>query len=326
MPSQTQSGNTPMDIAVCLPCHNEAGAIATVIKNFRYHLPHAKIYVFDNASTDDTARAAGEAGAIVRTEPLKGKGNVVRRMFSDIEADIYLLVDGDGTYDPSMARVMIDTLVAQNCDMVTGTRVDTAPGARRPGHRGGNQALTGIVQLLFGNRVTDMLSGYRVFSRRFVKSFPVMSSGFEIETELTIHALELRMGLAEIATPYAERPEGTNSKLRTYRDGFRILMTILDLVGRERPMWVFGGTSAVVLALSVYLALPVLAHLLETGMVPRFPTAILSMILMIVSFLSLTCGLIIRMITLGRQEMKRLAYLSEPSLAERIARETEAAE
>jgi glycosyltransferase involved in cell wall biosynthesis len=302
-------------IAVCIPCHNEAAAIAQVIADLRQHLPRAIIYVYDNASIDRTSEIARAAGAIVRMEPLIGKGNVVRRMFADVDAEIYVLIDGDATYDVSMAPEMVKLLIASNADMITATRVDAGDGVRPRGHRTGNLALTWIVKQLFGKQITDMLSGYRVLSRRFVKSFPVLSTGFEIETELTIHALELRMGLGELETGYYKRGEGSTSKLSTFRDGARILLTVFAIVTRERPLWVFTAASALISLIAFLLALPVAISYMETGVVARFPTAILSMILLVISLLSLACGLILQLTTIARREMKRLAYLREHGVA-----------
>ena len=302
-------------IAVCIPCHNEAAAIGQVIADLRQHLPNAIIYVYDNASFDRTSENARAAGAIVRLEPLIGKGNVVSRMFADVEAEIYVLIDGDATYDASKAPEMIKLLIASSADMITATRVDAVEGVRPRGHRTGSLALTWIVKQLFGKQVTDMLSGYRILSRRFVKSFPALSTGFEIETELTVHALELRMGLAELETGYYKRGEGSTSKLSTFRDGARILLTLFAIVTRERPLWVFTGVSVLILLITFLLALPVAISYMETGVVQRFPTAILSMILLVISLLSLACGLILQLTTIARREMKRLAYLREPGVA-----------
>lgn len=297
-------------IAVLLPCFNEAAAIAGVVKSFARALPQARIYVFDNASTDDTAGEAARAGAEVRYVQLAGKGNVVRRMFADVEADIYVLADGDGTYDANSAQRLIDELVKRQLDMVVGTRVHEAAEAYRPGHRFGNRMLTGAMSGIFGGHFSDMLSGYRVFSRRFVKSFPAMSHGFEIETELTIHALELRMPYAEVSTPYGVRPEGSESKLRTYTDGCRILWTIIRLFAVEKPMQFYGIVSATLALIAVALALPLLLTYLDTGLVPRLPTAVLSAGIGILSGLSLTAGLILETVTIGRRETRHLHYLN----------------
>jgi len=297
------------DVAVLIPCYNEEAAIGQVVRDFRTVLPAARIYVYDNNSKDRTVEVAREAGAIVRSERLQGKGNVVRRMLADVEAAVYIMVDGDATYDAASVPAMVRRLLDEELDMVVGGRVDTRVEAYRRGHRFGNAALTGAVSYLFGKRFTDILSGYRVFSRRFVKSFPALSGGFEIETELTIHALELRMPVAEVATPYGVRPEGSASKLRTYSDGFKILWLILHLVRNEKPFQFFGLIALVLAALSIGLAIPIVLTYLETGLVPRVPTAILSTGLMIVSFLSLACGLVLDTVTRGRREMRRLAYL-----------------
>ena len=297
-------------VAVLVPCFNEQAAIPAVVRAFRAALPDAAIYVYDNNSSDGTAAVARQAGALVRTERLQGKGNVIRRMFADIDADAYVLVDGDDTYDAASAPAMVEMLLRDGLDMVNGARVSEAQAAYRPGHRFGNQVLTGLVASIFGNRVSDMLSGYRVFSRRFVKSFPALSGGFETETEFTIHALELRMPIGEMPTPYKERPAGSASKLNTYRDGLRILRTVLLLVKEERPLPFFAVIAAALLLLAVVIVLPVVRTYLQTGLVPRLPTAVLATGLVVLSFLSLTCGLILDSVTRGRKEIKRLAYLS----------------
>ena len=309
-------------VAVLVPCHNEEVAIASVVAGFRAALPRATIYVYDNNSRDNTAATARAAGAVVRTEPLQGKGNVVRRMFADIEADIYVLVDGDDTYDPAAAPAMVRLLVENQLDMVTGARVTEIEAAYRPGHRFGNRVLTGIVGWIFGKRVSDMLSGYRVFSRRFVKSFPALAGGFETETEFTVHALELRMPIGELPTAYKERPPGSVSKLRTWQDGLRILRTILVLVKEERPLPFFSLAGAVLLAAGVGLFVPVLLEYLATGLVPRLPTAVLSTGLVLLSFLSFACGLILDTVTHGRREAKRMAYLAIPAPAPRSGQST----
>ncbi|MER2520071.1 MAG: glycosyltransferase family 2 protein [Bdellovibrionales bacterium] len=300
-------------IAVLVPCYNEETAIGQVVEDFRRALPGASIYVYDNNSRDKTAEVARQAGAIVRNEPLQGKGNVVRRMFADIEADIYVLVDGDATYDAESAPKMVEALIKGPLDMVNGARVTDIEKAYRPGHRFGNWLLTSMVAWTFGNRFTDMLSGYRVMSRRYVKSFPALSAGFETETELTVHALELRMPTAEIATPYKDRPVGSVSKLSTFRDGFRILWTIMVLVKEERPMQFFSLIASALAVFSIALMTPVLIEYAKTGMVPRLPTAVLSTGLMIMGFLSLSCGLILETVTRGRREMKRMRYLNIPA-------------
>ena len=300
-------------LAVLVPCYNEEAAISSVVADFRAALPGADLYVYDNNSQDGTTPAARAAGAIVRIERLQGKGNVIRRMFADIEADAYVLVDGDATYDAASAPAMVELLLRDRLDMVNGARVSDAEGAYRPGHRFGNAVLTGLVARIFGDRVSDMLSGYRVFSRRFVKSFPALSGGFETETEFTIHALELRMPIGEVPTPYRERPVGSVSKLRTYSDGFRILRTILLLVKEERPLPFFSAIAGLLLLGAVLLALPVLADFVRTGLVPRLPTAVLATGLVLLASLSLTCGLILDSVTRGRKELKRLSYLAIPA-------------
>jgi glycosyltransferase involved in cell wall biosynthesis len=300
-------------VAVLVPCYNEAAAIGTVVKQFREALPAAEIHVYDNNSKDGTAKAAAKAGAIVGFENRPGKGHVVRRMFGDIDADIYVLVDGDATYDAPSAPKMIETLLREKLDMVVGSRVDQDIAAYRPGHRFGNWILTAFVTQTFGRAFTDILSGYRVFSRRFVKSFPALSTGFEIETELTVHALELGMPVAEIETPYYARGEGSTSKLNTWRDGIRILWTIGKLFRNERPMRFFFPIALFFAVISIAIMIPVFRTFLATGLVPRLPTAILSSALMVLSFLSLMSGLILDTVSRGRREMKRLAYLSYPA-------------
>ena len=299
-------------IAVLVPCFNEEASVATVVADFREALPSAEIYVYDNNSSDRTAAVARAAGAEVRHERRQGKGHVVRRMFADIDADVYVLVDGDATYDAPSAPRMIEMLVNDRLDMVVGLRVDREQVAYRRGHRTGNRMLTGFLSSVFGQAFTDILSGYRVFSRRFVKSFPVLSDGFEIETELTVHALELALPVAEVETPYYARPEGSFSKLNTWRDGFRILATILKLYRSEKPLRFFAAIGVFLALVSVGLAIPVLITYLETGLVPRLPTAVLSMGLMIVALLSMASGLVLDTVTRGRREMKLLAYLSQP--------------
>jgi glycosyltransferase involved in cell wall biosynthesis len=302
----------PLRLAVLVPCYNEEAAVAAVVRDFRAALPDAAIYVYDNNSRDRTVEVARAAGAIVRREPLQGKGNVVRRMFADIEADVYVLVDGDATYHAPSAPTMVDRLVREHLDMVVGCRVDSEQAAYRAGHRLGNALFTGSVARLFGNRFTDILSGYRAFSRRFVKSFPALAKGFEIETELTVHALELRMPIAEMNTPYGARPEGSQSKLSTYRDGLKILRMMAVLFKDERPLQCFSIVFGVLALTSVLLAVPIARTYMETGLVPRFPTAILATGIMLLAFLSLTCGFILDTVTHGRRELKRLSYLSIP--------------
>lgn len=300
-------------IAVLIPCHNEEAAIGKVVAAFARELPSATIYVYDNNSTDRTIEVARAAGAFVSVERLQGKGNVVRRMFSDIEADAYVLVDGDDTYEAASAVPMLHMLFAEGIDMVTGTRVTNIAAAYRRGHRFGNVMLTGIVRSIFGDRITDMLSGYRVFSRRFVKSFPALSSGFETETELTIHALELKMPLGELETPYRDRGEGSTSKLNTYKDGARILATIVSLVKDQRPLQFFTIAGVILFVLGVGLSVPILIEFHRTHLVPRFPTAILSTGIVLLSFLSMVCGLVLDSVARGRKEAKRMTYLSIPA-------------
>jgi glycosyltransferase involved in cell wall biosynthesis len=297
-------------LAVLIPCFNEAAAIERVVRDFRAALPNAQVLVFDNNSTDDSVAVATRAGAGIRHVSLQGKGNVVRRMFADVEADIYVLVDGDATYDPHSAPVLVDRLIGEGLDMVVACRKESDASAYRRGHRFGNRLLTEFVAHVFGRAFSDILSGYRVFSRRFVKSFPAIATGFEIETELTIHALELRMPIGEIDTPYFARPEASESKLHTYRDGWRILSTIIRLYQLQRPLTFFSIVAALFAAVSLTLAVPILITYVDTGLVPRLPTAMLSTGLMILACLALTCGLILDNVTRGRQEMKRLLYLA----------------
>lgn len=301
---------THINIAVLIPCYNESQAISKVIDDFRHHLPTASIYVYDNNSKDDTIKVAQTAGAIVRIETLQGKGNVVRRMFADVEADVYVLVDGDATYDAASAPKLIATLLENSLDMVNASRQSVHEEAYRPGHAFGNKLLTGIVRSIFGKRFNDMLSGYRVFSRRFVKSFPVSSSGFEIETELTVHALELTMPTIEISTPYYARPEGSFSKLSTFKDGYKILKMIIALVKKERPLFFFSLLTTLFVICSLVIAAPLFVTYFQIGLVPRLPTAILSASLIILAFLSLTCGLVLDTVTHGRREAKRMQYLN----------------
>ncbi len=303
------------NIAVLVPCYNEEATVAAVVESFARVLPDATIYVYDNNSRDQTVARARAAGAIVRNETRQGKGNVMRRMFSDIDADIYVLVDGDDTYDAASAPALIDKLLSERLDMVVGTRLHSAEDeAFRRGHRFGNDVLTGVVSVLFGRSFSDMLSGYRVFSRRFVKSFPALAAGFETETELTVHALELRMPIAEVVTPYKARPSGSLSKLRTYRDGTRILLTIIALFKEERPLVFFSILAGVLTVLALAIAYPVVVTYMHTGLVPRFPTAILATGIMILASLSLAAGFVLDTVTHGRREMKRLFYLAIPWL------------
>jgi len=300
-------------IAVLLPCYNEEAAIAATVAGFKAALPGATIYVYDNNSRDKTREVAAKAGAVVRTERQQGKGNVVRRMFADVDADVYLMADGDLTYDPKAAPAMVDLLLAEQLDMIVGTRKHEEKDAYRGGHVLGNKLFTGILSGLFGRSFTDIFSGYRVFSRRFVKSFPVLSAGFEIETEISVHALELRMPVGEVETAYAARPEGSESKLSTYRDGWRILKTILVLYRVERPTLFYGAIGAFFLGLAIVLAIPLVTTYLNTGLVPRFPTAILVTGMTVIAVLCFFAGLILDTVTRGRREVRRLAYLSFPA-------------
>lgn len=305
-----------LSIAVMIPCYNEARSVARVIDDFRAALPQARIYVYDNNSSDGTVEVARAAGAIVRREQHQGKGNVVRRMFTDIDADIYVLVDGDATYDAPSVRPMIAHLLAERLDMVVAVRVDDGAGAYRRGHRAGNRLLTGFVAHVFGKSFTDMLSGYRVFTRRFVKSFPGLSGGFEIETELTVHALELGLPVGEWPTRYYARPAGSQSKLHTWRDGLRILAAIIHLYRSERPLPFFGAVGACLALTAIGLAVPLFITYLEHGTVPRLPTAVLATGLMLIAVLAVACGVILDTVTRGRRELKRLAYLAQRAPAE----------
>jgi glycosyltransferase involved in cell wall biosynthesis len=309
--------SSDLRIAVLLPCYNEEAAIAQTVAAFRAALPDAAIYVYDNNSADRTREVAAAAGAIVREERMQGKGHVVRRMFADVEADIYVMADGDSTYDAGAAPDLVRRLVDERLDMVVGARKSEIEEAYRRGHRLGNRLFTGILAGLFGRTFTDIFSGYRVFSRRFVKSFPALSRGFETETEISVHALELVMPVAEVVTAYGARPEGSVSKLSTYRDGWRIMRTILHLFRIERPVLFYGGFAAFLAALAIVLAIPLAVTYAETGLVPRFPTAILVTGLMIVAFLSLSVGLILDTVVRGRREVRRLAYLSYPAVGSR---------
>ncbi|GAA0673987.1 glycosyltransferase involved in cell wall biosynthesis [Sphingomonas insulae] len=306
---------TQPTIAVLLPCYNEAAAIAQTVAGFRAALPDATIYVYDNNSTDATIAVARDAGAVVRSERIQGKGNVVRRMFADIDADVYVMADGDATYDAASAPALVARLLGEQCDMIVGSRVSQVQESYRRGHRFGNAVLTGMLARLFGRSFTDILSGYRVFSRRFVKSFPSLSSGFEIETEISVHALELKMPCAEVETPYYARPEGSASKLSTYGDGFRILGTILTLYRIERPLLFFGAIGVLFAALGVVLGVPLALTYMQTHLVPRFPTAILITGLMIIAALCVFAGLILDTVVRGRREVRRLAYLAHPAPA-----------
>ncbi|RIX32638.1 glycosyltransferase [Sphingomonas edaphi] len=300
-------------MAVVLPCYNEEAAITQTIAGFRASLPGATIYVYDNNSRDRTAELARAAGAVVRTERQQGKGNVVRRMFADVDADVYVMADGDLTYDPKAAPEMVRMLVDEQYDMVVGTRQHEVAEAYRGGHVLGNRLFTGLLSSLFGRSFTDIFSGYRVFSRRFVKSFPVLSAGFEIETEMSVHALELRMPVGEVETAYGARPEGSASKLSTYRDGWRILKTIGTLYRVERPVLFYGSIGALFWLTAIILAIPLVITYLDTGLVPRFPTAILATGLSIIGVLCFFAGLILDTVTRGRREVRRLAYLAHPA-------------
>ena len=300
-------------IAVLLPCFNEEAAIVRTIEGFKSALPGATLYVYDNNSRDRTIELARDAGAVVRSERMQGKGNVVRRMIADIDADVYIMADGDLTYDPAAAPAMVKLLLDDRLDMVVGTRMHQAKDAYRGGHVLGNRVFTGLLSRLFGRSFSDIFSGYRVFSRRYVKSFPVLSEGFEIETEISVHALELRMPVGEIETAYGSRPEGSQSKLSTFRDGWRILRTIATLYRIERPVLFYGSIGALLLIAAIILVFPLVTTYLETGLVPRFPTAILVTGMTIVAVLCFFAGLILDTVTRGRREMRRLAYLAQPS-------------
>ena len=302
-------------IVVLLPCYNEEIAIGGVVEEFRAALPGADIYVYDNNSTDGTSRVAAAAGAIVRIEPMQGKGNVVRRMFADIEADIYVLADGDGTYDPADAPALVERLVADGLDMVVGARAAEGELAYRAGHAWGNRVFGGLVGSLFPRRFTDMLSGYRALSRRFVKSFPALATGFETETELTIHALELRMPVAEMKVRYLARPTGSHSKLSTWGDGLRILAVVIFLFKEARPFKFFGAIAAILALVALVLAAPLVVTYVQTGLVPRFPTAVLASAIMVIAAISLLCGVILDTVSRGRREAKRMRYLAVPGLA-----------
>ena len=300
-------------VAVLLPCFNEEGAIGQTVRAFRAALPDARIYVYDNNSRDGTVQEAREAGAIVRRERMQGKGRVVRRMFADVEADIYVMADGDATYDAAAAPQLVQLLVNEQLDMVVGARKSEVEAAYRRGHQLGNRLLTGLLARLFGRTFSDILSGYRVFSRRFVKSFPILSTGFEIETEISVHALELRMPVGEVVTAYAARPEGSQSKLSTYRDGWRILSTIANLYRIERPVLFFGSVGLLLALAAVLLSIPLVITYLQIGLVPRVPTAILATGMMVIAVLCFFAGLILDTVTRGRREMRRLAYLALPA-------------
>jgi glycosyltransferase involved in cell wall biosynthesis len=302
--------NAQPRIAVLLPCYNEEAAIGATVAGFREALPTAVIYVYDNNSRDRTREVAAAAGAVVRTERQQGKGHVVRRMFADVDADVYVMADGDLTYDPKSAPAMVSQLVSEQLDMVVGTRRHDEKDAYRGGHVLGNKLFTGLLAGLFGRSFTDIFSGYRVFSRRFVKSFPVLSSGFEIETEISVHALELRMPVGEVETAYGARPEGSESKLSTFGDGWRILKTIITLYRIERPVLFYGSIGAFLVAFAIVLAIPLVITYLNTGLVPRLPTAILVTGITVIAVLCFFAGLILDTVTRGRREVRRLAYLS----------------
>jgi len=301
--------------AVLLPCYNEEAAIAQTIAGFRAALPQAQIYVYDNNSRDRTREVAAASGAIVRTEKMQGKGNVVRRMFADIEADIYIMADGDSTYDAAAAPALVAKLIDEQLDMVVGARKSQIEEAYRRGHQLGNRLFNGILASLFGRTFSDIFSGYRVFSRRFVKSFPALARGFETETEISVHALELAMPVGEVVTAYGARPEGSESKLSTYRDGWRIMKTILHLFRIERPVLFYGGFGLFLAVVALTISIPLLITFAQTGLVPRFPTAILATGLMILAFMSFMCGLILDTVVRGRREVRRLHYLALPGVA-----------
>ena len=309
----TEAGQD-LRIAVLLPCYNEEAAVAQTVAAFRAALPDAGIYVYDNNSSDRTREVAAAAGAIVRSERMQGKGHVVRRMFADVEADVYVMADGDATYDAAAAPDLVRKLVGEQLDMVVGARKSEVEEAYRPGHALGNRLFTGLLSSLFGRSFSDIFSGYRVFSRRFAKSFPALSRGFETETEISVHALELAMPVAEVVTAYGARLEGSHSKLSTWRDGWRILRTIFHLYRIERPVLFYGCFSVFLAALAIVLAVPLAVTFLQTGLVPRLPTAILATGLMILAFLSFFCGLILDTVVRGRREVRRLHYLSYPAV------------
>jgi glycosyltransferase involved in cell wall biosynthesis len=303
---------TEARIAVLVPCYNEAGTVAAVVRGFRKALPAAVVYVYDNNSSDDTVACAREAGATVRQEGRQGKGHVVRRMLADLDADIYIMVDGDDTYDPASSPAMIERMLSENLDLINGRRIEMHPASYRFGHRWGNQFLSGLVSQLFDSHFDDVLSGYKVFSRRFAKSFPVLSAGFEIETEIAVHALSLGVPAVEIDTPYRNRQEGSVSKLSTFRDGFRILRTIVVLFKEEKPLAFFSGVAAVLAAVSMGLAVPLIIEFMNSGLVPRQPTALLATGVMLSALLSFACGVILESVKRGQREIKRLFYLQTP--------------
>ena len=312
----TSEAASSLRVAVLLPCYNEEAAVARTVAAFRAALPDAAIYVYDNNSADKTAELAAAAGAIVRSERMQGKGHVVRRMFADVEADIYVMADGDATYDAAAAPALVARLVDERLDMVVGASRDAVEEAYRKGHRLGNRLFNGLLSFLFGRSFSDIFSGYRIFSRRFVKSFPALSRGFETETEISVHALELAMPVGEVVTAYGARPEGSQSKLSTWRDGWRIMRTILHLYRIERPVVFYGSFSLFLAALAIVLSIPLAITYFETGLVPRFPTAILATGLMILAALSFFTGLILDTVVRGRREVRRLHYLSLPAVGE----------
>jgi glycosyltransferase involved in cell wall biosynthesis len=318
MGGHVDSGSGRLRVAVLLPCYNEQAAISQTVAGFRAALPEGVIYVYDNNSSDRTCELAAAAGAIVRTERMQGKGHVVRRMFADVEADIYVMADGDATYDAAAAPALVAKLIDEQLDMVVGARRNEVEAAYRPGHVLGNKLFNGMLAGLFGRSFSDIFSGYRIFSRRFVKSFPALSRGFETETEISVHALELAMPVGEVVTTYSARLEGSESKLSTWRDGWRILRTILHLYRIERPVLFYGSFSAFLAALAVILSIPLAITYVETGLVPRFPTAILATGLMILAALSFFAGLILDTVVRGRREVRRLHYLSLPAVGNRI--------
>lgn len=305
-------------IAVLVPCYNEEATVKKVVQEFQKSLPAAEVHVFDNNSSDATSKTARQAGAIVHFVKLPGKGNVVRRMFADVDADIYIMVDGDATYDAKSAPALVDKLLQDNLDMVVGCRVEetTENNNYRPGHRLGNKMLTGSVQRMFGGNFTDMLSGYRAFSRRFVKSFPAESKGFEIETELTVHTLEMRLPYGEVGTPYFERPVGSESKLSTYKDGIRIVKMIVRLYSNERPLQFWGIIGSILLAISAFLMAPIVIDYIRTGLVPRYPTVVVSSGIGVMGVLCVAIGSVLRTVTKGRDEAKHAAYLSISPLSQ----------
>jgi glycosyltransferase involved in cell wall biosynthesis len=302
-----------LNVAVLLPCYNEAATIGAVVEGFRAAMPGAQIHVYDNNSTDGTALKAALAGATVTRERRQGKGNVVRRMFSDIDADIYIMADGDGTYDPEDALDLIHTLLSERSDMVVGTRRGVRDDAGRQGHAFGNKIFNELYRTIFGPGFTDIFSGYRAFSRRFAKSFPAVSGGFEIETEMSVHASRLKMPVSELELSYGRRPEGSHSKLSTFRDGAKILWMFAMLMKETRPFSFFGLISAVFMCASIGFMLPVLSDYVETGLVPKMPSWVLSMALMMISFMIFTAGLILDSLARARAEQLHIHYLSLPS-------------